>query len=177
MLVVDVDIKRGENVENIDDIIRRGSVVLSETDLDSWKKVNTYNEDARKCRQKMKIVKEIQFGFYVLNPLVLLGMLMSCGNEIFEKPALAIVILAIQLVAFIFAMTKNNLIVHTITTALMLILDIRFVILLVANIILSGMKKYIEAPLEKEIDYPLFNDINVYYEEVNSVDDISNQKR
>ena len=116
----------------------------------------------------MKRVGEIKFGYTLLNPIVICAMIAAEAPSVFSNPALAIVVLAVYSIIFvIFTLFKDNLVVSTIATVLLLILDLRFAILLIADIVLVLIRNYIEKPLVCQLNYPIFSDIRIKFERFN----------
>jgi hypothetical protein len=152
-----------------DEIIKKGSIIIyNDSDREIIKDIDEYNKYMGDCRIKMKRVDEIKFGYIALNPLVISAMIAAEAASVFSHPVLAIVLLAAYSIIFvIFTLFKDNLVVSTIATVLLLILDLRFAILLIADIVLLVIHDYIEKPLKSQLSYPIFSDINVRYERFN----------
>jgi hypothetical protein len=148
-----------------DEIIKKGSIVIyNDSDREIIKDIDEYNKHMGDCRIKMKRADEIKFGYTVLNPLISV-VLAAQAVSASSHPILAIILLAVYFTIFvIFTLYKCNLVVSTIAVVFLLILDLRFAILLIADIILLVMHNYLENPLKSESSYPVFSDINIRYE-------------
>lgn len=152
-----------------DETIKKGSIIIyNDSDREIIKDIDEYNKYMGDCRIKMKRVGEIKFGYTLLNPIVICGMIAAEAASVFSNPALAIVVLAVYSIIFvIFTLFKENLVVSTIATVLLLILDLRFAILLIADIVLVLIRNYIEKPLVCQLNYPIFSDIRIKFERFN----------
>ena len=116
----------------------------------------------------MKQVEETKFAFSILNPLTVCGMIAGDAGSVFSNPVLAICLLAAYSILFVvFTLFKDNLFVSTIATSLLLLLDLKFAILLVADIVILIIHNSIEKPLKSTNGYPVFIDITVKYERFN----------
>lgn len=147
------------------EIIDSGIIRLSRTDFDGFKEINSYNEHVSDCRYKLKRLKEAKYGFQILNPLLLLTMCFALNVSVFENAKLALIILTIQIISYGVTLVKNNYVIHTICSALLIFLDIRFAILFVGNLIIGGIIFFMEKPLKTEPGYPEFSQIYIIYDE------------
>lgn len=152
------------------EIIEKGCVILNRADVDSLREIREYNEHVRECRYKMNRVAEFKYGFKILNPLVIFT-LCICSDTMFQDPKTTIIILFLQVVSFCISISKNNYIIFTAVSSLLIFLDVTFIILFVANIILGGTIFFIESPLKVEPGYPLFGKIHIIYDEMNYMKD------
>ena len=121
------------------------------------------------CRIKMKLVVETKFAFTILNPLIIFGIIASESASVFSNSALAIILLIIYTTIFIiFSFVRNSLMVITVVTDLLSILDLRFIILLIADIVLLVVHERTDKPLRNELSYPTFSDIKVRFQSPDS---------
>ena len=117
----------------------------------------------------MKLVVETKFAFTILNPLIIFGIIASESASVFSNSALAIILLIIYTTIFIiFSFVRNSLMVITVVTDLLSILDLRFIILLIADIVLLVIHERTDKPLRNELSYPTFSDIKVRFQSPDS---------
>ena len=117
----------------------------------------------------MKLVVETKFAFTILNPLIIFGIIASESASVFSNSALAIILLIIYTTIFIiFSFVRYSLMVITVVTDLLSILDLRFIILLIADIVLLVIHERTDKPLRNELSYPTFSDIKVRFQSPDS---------
>lgn len=139
--------------------------VLTDTDIEVINAINTYNNRMANCRITKKHLDEIGFAFNILNPLVIVGMIAGTASTVFRWPLIGIIILAVYSILFItFSLSDKHYIISTIASSLLLVLDLLFIILLLANIVISIMYHKMNEPLKSEEDYPIFKNIKICYE-------------
>jgi len=133
------------------------------------KEIDEYKKHMLDCRIKMKLVVETKFAFTILNPLIIFGIIASESASVFSNSALAIILLIIYTTIFIiFSFVRNSLMVITVVTDLLSILDLRFIILLIADIVLLVVHERTDKPLRNELSYPTFSDIKVRFQSPDS---------
>ncbi|NLK69998.1 MAG: hypothetical protein GX286_00970 [Clostridiales bacterium] len=153
-----------------DEIIKKGSVIIyNDSDTSIIKEIDEYKKHMLDCRIKMKLVVETKFAFTILNPLIIFGIIASESASVFSNSALAIILLIIYTTIFIiFSFVRNSLMVITVVTDLLSILDLRFIILLIADIVLLVVHERTDKPLRNELSYPTFSDIKVRFQSPDS---------
>lgn len=153
-----------------DEIIKKGSVIIyNDSDTSIIKEIDEYKKHMLDCRIKMKLVVETKFAFTILNPLIIFGIIASESASVFSNSALAIILLIIYTTIFIiFSFVRNSLMVITVVTDLLSILDLRFIILLIADIVLLVVHERTDKPLRNELSYPTFSDIKVRFQSSDS---------
>jgi hypothetical protein len=153
-----------------DEIIKKGSVIIyNDSDTSIIKEIDEYKKHMLDCRIKMKLVVETKFAFTILNPLIIFGIIASESASVFSNSALAIILLIIYTTIFIiFSFVRNSLMVITVVTDLLSILDLRFIILLIADIVLLVIHERTDKPLRNELSYPTFSDIKVRFQSPDS---------
>ena len=153
-----------------DEIIKKGSVIIyNDSDTSIIKEIDEYKKHMLDCRIKMKLAVETKFAFTILNPLIIFGIIASESASVFSNSALAIILLIIYTTIFIiFSFVRNSLMVITVVTDLLSILDLRFIILLIADIVLLVIHERTDKPLRNELSYPTFSDIKVRFQSPDS---------
>lgn len=154
-----------------DEAVKKGYITIYlDTDREIVSAVDEYNDHLGKCRIKMKYIQEIEFGYMILNPLIILCLIVASPENIFrDSVAIPIILLLVYAAVYVaFALVKKNYIISTIFMALLIFLDIKFGIVLAADIILTILHKKFSEPLKAEPGYPNFADIRITYERRNS---------
>lgn len=142
---------------------------INDSDTSIIKEIDEYKKHMLDCRIKMKLVVETKFAFTILNPLIIFGIIASESASVFSNSALAIILLIIYTTIFIiFSFVRNSLMVITVVTDLLSILDLRFIILLIADIVLLVIHERTDKPLRNELSYPTFSDIKVRFQSPDS---------
>ena len=142
---------------------------INDSDTSIIKEIDEYKKHMLDCRIKMKLVVETKFAFTILNPLIIFGIIASESASVFSNSALAIILLIIYTTIFIiFSFVRNSLMVITVVTDLLSILDLRFIILLIADIVLLVVHERTDKPLRNELSYPTFSDIKVRFQSPDS---------
>lgn len=160
-----------------DEVIKSGEITMYYGELDSQtiKDVREFNELMCDCRLKMKYLRIIEHGYKILNFLFICIMIYGAFLTVFRYPVPAVIILAAYAVLFvIFGLMKKNLRACTILTVMLVLLDLRFLILTAADIILMLMHKKIIDKLKTIKGYPEFKDIRINYEHRLRYDDNGN---
>jgi len=147
-------------------------VVYLDTDEEKVKEVKAYNDRMGQLRIKKKALEEIEFGYILVNLLVIVGVVSTNFGEFFTKPVVSAVILILSIVYYvIFAVLKRNFFISTVFTIPLIILSPIFAILTVTDILLCFLhKRYINF-LKKQTGYPLFNDIELIYKNVTEAEE------
>lgn len=142
--------------------------VYTDTDPELEREVTEYNKMMSGCRKKMKRVSELESGYFILNPVVVAGVLLAdpyttnniqMGNL---GPNLVLIIFAAVFIYFM--IIKKNLVIPTAVSVLLLSLDIKFAILTAADVILAVWHAMLLSRLKKIEGYPRFLDIFIKYE-------------
>lgn len=160
-----------------DEEIKSGIVVMYHGELDKQvvDDVREYNDLMCDYRLKMKYLRIIEHGYKLLNFLVVCIMIYGTALTMFRYPVLAVVILLAYAVLFvIFGMVKKNFRVCTGITLMLCVLDLRFLILTAADIILTIMQRKILNRVKNERGYPYFRDIKIEYRHRPRYDDDGN---
>lgn len=142
--------------------------VYTDTDPALEREVKEYNKVMSDCRVKMKRVRELELAYFILNPLVVFGLLfinpytsntIQLGNI---GPNAVFIIFAAVFVYF--GAVKKNLVVPTAASVLLFSLHIGFAILTAADAVLVVWHVMLLPRLKRVGGYPLFLDISVRYE-------------
>lgn len=155
-----------------EEIIKNGYfAVWLDTDEDKVKDIKAYNDRMGQLRIKKKALEEIEFGYILINLLIIVGVVSANFGEVFEKPVMSVVILLFGIVFYaIFAILKCNFFISTIFTIPLIFLSPIFVILFAADIVLCFLHKHYVDFLKKQTGYPLFNDIELMYKDITEAD-------
>lgn len=139
-------------------------VVYLDTDEEKVKEVKAYNDRMGQLRIKKKALEEIEFGYILVNLLVIVGVVSTNFGEFFAKPVVSAVILIFEIVFYVlFGILKRNFFISTVFTIPLIFLSPIFAILTVTDILLCFLhKRYVDF-LKKQTGYPLFNDIELIY--------------
>lgn len=148
------------------ELINKGEVTITKYDSLLCKEVSDYNEHMVICREKKKELDKIQHGFFAGNGFIVFSMFAIKLNIltdislklIFAFLAYIIFFIAVPVIKKDFRVLPNMLI-----TSLLLFWDMRFLILVIMNIILCRMHTKISKPLKAEPGYPAFVGINASY--------------
>lgn len=141
--------------------------VYTDTDPELEREVKEYNELMSKCRKKMRRVNELEGAFFILNPLIVVGLMffdpyttntIQAGNL---GPNLVLIIFAA--VFFYFTIAKKNLVIPTAVSVLLIFLHIGFAMLTAADVILAVWHAMLLSRLKKIEGYPVFSDIFIKY--------------
>lgn len=149
--------------ENITD----GVICVKKADVDSQFDARAYNDFACECRRKMKIVNELKEAFLIVNPILLISLYVVFTFTIFEKFIIAMAFLSVQIVTLIITGVKKNYFIHTFSSLSMVLLDPRFLIIFLMNVVMIYIADRIEKPLKEKAGYPNFYDVRIIYEEYN----------
>lgn len=139
--------------------IQRGTIVVSRTDLDTIKEVDIYNTSARTYRMKMRHVTELKYGIIGLSAF-LIWML---SDMVFQENLFSGTMILLFAVVVVYGVMKNYIVIP-IATLILLLLDWVFVMLVIANLVMTWLLEYIERPLRIEKGYPHFKEISIYFE-------------
>ncbi|MDE7361636.1 MAG: hypothetical protein K2N38_06865 [Oscillospiraceae bacterium] len=148
--------------------IRGTLTVYTDTDPELEREVKEYNKMMSDCRFKMKRVRELEFAYFILDIVVVVGLMIidpytTNYHQLSEIVSAAVLI--IFAAAFLyFTVIKKNLVIPTAVSVLLLLLDIRFAILTAADVILAVWHTMALSRLKKVDGYPTFSDITVKYE-------------
>lgn len=150
--------------------ISKGHInIYHDTDPEIIDTVNKYNKHMGSCRVKMKRMEEIVVAHLIMNPLIFAGMIGLSAKTVLHRPLAALIILLLNTIVFIvFSIIKRNLIVSTVSSALLIILDIRFCILTAANFALMLLHENIDRSLKTETGYPYFADILITFKRMDT---------
>lgn len=143
------------------ELVKKGFVKLAATDVREWRMIHAYNQIAREYARRMKQVRELRFGFYVVNPLMWLAICLCYRDTIFAQPFGAVMILVIQCVTLFVAYYYKHFWLHTLATVLLLTFHWLFAVLLATNALLLFLMVTKERPLKKELGYPDFEPIEI----------------
>lgn len=148
-----------------EEVIRCGYVTLYADDKYTIEKdVDRYNEYITECRATQKKAAQIRLGYLIMNPLAIAVLTIFDFGAVFYRGALSCSMLAIYLASFVlFAGIKRNLILAAAVSPVLLILDIRFISLLIVNALFAFFYEKIESPLRSHITYPSFYTIDIHY--------------
>ena len=132
--------------------------IYADTPESVSRSVEAYNREMTECRAESKRMKLLEEAFVITDPLLTGVFSAAEAEKVFEKPALGAEILLAYAAAFILlALVKKNYIAAAAFSALLLILDLRFAILLAAYSIRDKR-------LKKHDGYPAFIDIQMTFD-------------
>jgi len=69
-----------------------------------------------------------------------------------------------QILYVVFTLFKDKLLICNAAAAILILLDLRFAILLAADIVLYAAYEQIKKPIKNQQSYPVFSDIHIRYE-------------
>lgn len=140
--------------------------VYTDTDPELERAAKEYNQTMSECRFKMKRVRELEFAYFVLNPVVTVGLLMLGENtaSALSDPVPMAALIAFAAVFLYFSVAKKKPVVPTAVSVLLLLIDIRFAILTAADIVITVWHTALLKPLKLTDGYPVFSDIAIKYE-------------
>lgn len=141
--------------------------VYTDTDPELEREVREYNKMMYGCRKKMKLIGRLEFGYFILNLVVVMGMLLvdpytSNTIQLGNIGPLAVLI-PFAAAFFYFTIPKKNLIVPTAVSLLLPFLDVKFAILTAADVILAVWYTMALSRLKEIEGYPRFLDIMIKY--------------
>lgn len=142
-------------------------VVYLDTDEDKVNEIKAYNDRMGQLRIKKKALEEIEFGYILVNLLIIVGVVSANFAEAFAKPVMSAVILILSIVYYvIFAVLKRNFFISTVFTVPLIFLSPIYAILTVTDIVLCFLHKHYVNFLEKQTGYPRFKDIQLIYKDI-----------
>ena len=117
------------------------------------------------CRRKKKKLQLPEEAYFITNPVIAGVFSASEAEKVFAKPLLGAAILLVCAAAFIFfTLAKKNYLAAAVSSALMMILDIRFGILLIFNVSIAVPHYLLDKKLRPHDGYPAFVDIQMIFE-------------
>ena len=157
------------------DIVKNGSIEIYSTpeDMEKLSEVNQYNQYMKECRIKMNELRILRNIYPLTNVFIMVClMLLTYASDMmfvqdkafFTKFLVSIfLIVAYAAVYFFLSFWRNELefFPNVIMSALLLFIDLSFLVLLVINIGFCGVYRYKKGCLGEEIGYPLFYDLKV----------------
>ena len=148
-----------------EEAVQKGRITIyNDTPFELVRAAEDYSEHLRQCRKKSKFVEEIEFGYLVMN--LLLGLVVSAlaAQAALETPYISVPIMVLNVFAYIFfAFIKRNLMLCTACTALLVIVNLLYIPLVIADFVLFFMHRHITEELKKEPAYPAFAEFQVHY--------------
>lgn len=148
------------------DSVKNGCVTFyADTPPDAEQQVLAYNRRMGECRIRRAHLREVEFAYGILNPLVFVGMFAASTETVFEKPGVFFAISALWAICFIvFAIVKQNFFISTAAVGLLCFLDIRFGILFAADVVLTVVHERLRGSLQAQPGFPGFCDVAISYE-------------
>lgn len=157
------------------EIVKDGCIEIHSTpeDMEKLSSVNLYNQYMKECRAKMQELKYLRNTYLAVNIIMIVcimmlsfasEMMVAQDNKFFIKFLVSIfLIVAYGAVYFYTSFWRNELefFPNVLMTAVFVFVDIKFLFLLIMNIILCGLYRYKKGSLGAEFGYPLFYDIRV----------------
>ena len=140
--------------------------IYADTPKELEEAVKEYNKEINECKPKIKLVREIEDGFLILNPLVIIGVYATQRAEFFINPALAAALLTLcAAVYFVLGILKRYLwAVVLVDVPLLLLSPLYIGILLAVDIGLLAWYNKVHNPLKDKRGYPDFIVIEIVYE-------------
>ena len=142
--------------------------VYTDTVPELEREVKEYNELMSVCRKKMKRVSELEFGYVILNPVVIVPLLVldsyTSNNIQLGNIGPMAVLIAFAATFLYFTIPKKNLVIPTAVSLLLPFLDIKFAILTAADSILAVWHTLLLKSLKQIDGYPAFSEIFIKYE-------------
>lgn len=157
------------------EIVKEGSIEIHSTPegMEKLTDVNLYNQYMKECRAKMQELKHIRNIYLVANIFVIFCIMMltfasemmfAQDNKFFIKFLVSIFLIVVYAAVYIYtSFWKNELefFPNVLMTATFIFVDIKFLLLLIINIIICGLYRYKKGSLGAEFGYPLFYDIRI----------------
>lgn len=145
---------------------KKGFVTIySDTDERVEKSIEAYNREMGDSRVMRRNVKNIEMGFVTVNPLLVICIFAGTADELKASIFLAVILFAVFVIGFAgFGLLKPNYPIATAFVAPLLILDIRYGILLLADILLAVWHTVSNGKLKRRQGYPAFADIRMTYD-------------
>lgn len=145
--------------------IQSGILELYEDDddtlVDAVRKFNDYETD---CRIDYKKAEGIFVKFCAANPLLAIIFTLVNFNYIFTNKVLTIILLASWVIVyFVFVLFNRLLIIGTVATAALALLDLTFLLFFVLDAFITVLYEKLDHPLRKNPTYPRFNKIDIKY--------------
>lgn len=152
--------------EKVAEAKKKGFITLySDTDERVEKSIEAYNREMGDSRVMRRNVKNIEMGFVTVNPLLVVCIFAATADEIKASLILGVILLAVFIIGFaVFGLMKPNYPIATVFVAPLLILDIRYGILLLADILLAVWHTISNGRLKRRQGYPAFADIRITYD-------------
>ena len=153
------------------EILQKGyTTFYFDTDPEIVKSVHAYNDRMKECRMGKRFCQEIEQCYLLINPLMVGLMIAFSSYSLFRHPVWAGIILPVYAIMFIiFFLNKDNMIVSTAFSLLLLFLDWRFsFFLILPNILLTVLHEKKIKVLKTEPGYPIFADICFTFEKMNT---------
>ena len=143
--------------------------VFLDTPKELEEAVKEYNKEIKECQPKMKLIRQIDDGFLIVNPIAAIGIFVaSLSSNTFLGPALMIALMIISAAVFVsLGLYKHYLFtVALANTPLLLFNWLPAAILIVFDVgFLVWYYKLLE-PLKTKRGYPEFRVIDIIYEKV-----------
>lgn len=149
-----------------EDVLKKGRItVYKDTPFELVKAAEEYNRYLEECRRKSRFVEEIEFGYLVMNLILVLCLTALFADSVVENPLVSVPIILLNIFAYIyFSVIRRNFLFSTICTALFVIINLLFFILLTADLIFCFMHRHITEELKKEPAYPAFAELQIHYD-------------
>lgn len=157
------------------EIVKEGCIEIHSTpeDMEKLTDVNLYNQYMKECRAKMQELKHIRNIYLVANIFMIFCIMMltfasemmfAQDHKFFIKFLTGIFIIVAYAAVYIYtSFWKNELefFPNVLMTVAFLFVDIKFLFMVIVNIIICGLYRYKKGSLGLEMGYPLFYDIRV----------------
>lgn len=145
-----------------EEMIKKRYVHLDPNDVSSIREIMEYNERIPDLQKLMWKIDDVKRGFRTTN-LILLPIILLLEADIIFKVREAPVIFLLEAAVFVITIWKNNYLPYMIISALLMLLDLKFWIIVAVNLILGGFIIYMETPLKRKPGYPKFPPIEIKY--------------
>lgn len=148
------------------DVIHEGVLrVYADTPKELEEAVKDYNNEMRECKPKMKLVREIEDGFLIFNPLAVIAIYATQRETFFINPALAAGLLTLCAAVYaVLGIYKRYLwSIVLVDVPLLLLSPLYIGILLAVDIGILIWHNKIHEPLKQNRNYPDFITIEITY--------------
>ena len=147
--------------------IDEGVAWIDKKDLQLYRDITAYNEQALDGRQRMRFSKQIRFGFVLINPLVAGCLfLVILSTEPVIPPAMKWVLPAFFATYFL-ALKFKVYWLHTLMSAALMYVEKSTYVLTAINLLYTLIIFFCEKKIRKLQGYPEFRKVMIYYQQSN----------
>ncbi|MDE6728717.1 MAG: hypothetical protein K2J80_12390 [Oscillospiraceae bacterium] len=148
-----------------EEVIRNGYITLYRDDIYTIDKdVAEYNKYIAECKTSKARADSVVIGYRILTPVTLIAVFLCNFNTVVYSGALAFCMLGVYLLTFVyFGMLNRNLIFASAAAPLLLLLELQFIALLIADVLFTILYEIYDRPLRGHLTYPVFYSIDIRY--------------